>query len=29
MKSAVKLLREKSMRIKPIARELQIGVSTV
>jgi len=29
MKSAVKLLREKGMGIKQIARELQIGVGTV
>jgi orotate phosphoribosyltransferase-like protein len=28
MKSAVKLLREKGMGIKQIARELQIGVRT-
>jgi transposase len=29
MKFAVKLLREKGMGIKQIARELQIGVGTV
>jgi transposase len=29
MKSAVKLLREKGMGIKQIAKELQIGVGTV
>ena len=29
MKSAVKLMREKGMGIKQIARELQIGVGTV
>ncbi len=29
MRSAVKLLREKGMGIKQIARELQIGVGTV
>jgi transposase len=29
MRSAVKLLREKGMDIKQIARELQVGVGTV
>jgi transposase len=29
LKSSVKLLHEKGMRIKQIARELQIGVGTV